>query len=246
MRIEVYTTVWNEEFFIQHFIRYYATLAERVDFIVFNNGCTDGTLEKASLIANGMENVSIGFNNTISDGLNDKNYLHVKENAWKGSKADYVICCDVDELLYIDRKNLKTWKRQGVTIAKGKGYNIYSDNLPQKSIFEINTGFQDDNFSKTVIFDPKAIKRMNYSWGAHTCNPQGRLHYPNQSPALLHYRCIGGVDARVKRHVQYHRRMSDFNKANGLGIHYNWTKEQIHREWQLNVEKCRPLEFVKP
>ena len=113
--------------------------------------------------------------------------------------------------------------------------------MPKNSYFEVNTGVWDDNYSKLVMFNPKEITDINYSYGCHKANPKGNVIYSSKESILFHYRCIGGPARIVERHRQYRKRMSDLNKELGLGVHYTYDNERRIREWHEYYDRSETL-----
>lgn len=224
--IETFIITWNEEETIHLTLKHYLKFGK---VNVYDNFSTDNTVSIAVKMGAFVE--SFGKPGV----LDDKEYLKIKNNVWKESKADYVIVCDADEILQIDEKFIERELSKGVTIFKTWGWNVFSKKMPKKDWSEINTGFHDPNFSKQVIFSPKLLG-INYVYGCHVCNPQGDLKYSNTVLPLFHYRNVGGSDRLVKRHKAYRKRMSDFNKRLRLGHHYLVDEKRKIKEWE-NLEK---------
>lgn len=226
MTIEVYLIAWNEIETIHLTVRHYKSLGAKIK--VYDNYSSDGTPELCRLL--GCEVESFG----IPGQLNDAHYLKVKNRCWRGSKADWVIVCDADEILDISRETLENEKG---SIFKTHGFNIYSHQMPKDNYFEILTGIPDDSYSKLVIFDPKRITDMMYQYGCHRATPCGDVVYSTVEPTLFHYRAIGGPERIVARHAQYRKRMSDLNKTLNLGLHYNYPDERRVKEWEESLSK---------
>lgn len=224
--IETFLITWNEEETIHLTLKHYLRFGK---VNVFDNYSTDKTVsiaEKMGAFVHSFGRPGV---------LDDKEYLKIKNNVWKESKADYVIVCDADEILQIDEKFIDRELSKGVTIFKTWGWNIFSKKMPKKDWSEINTGFHDPNFSKQIIFSPKLLG-INYVYGCHVCNPQGDLRYSNTVVPLFHYRNVGGADRLINRHKAYRKRMSDFNKRLRLGHHYLVEEKKKRKEWE-NLEK---------
>jgi len=213
--IETYLIAWNEADTIALTIKHYQAFSK---VILYDNFSDDRTREIAEEM--GCEVRMFG---RVGE-LNDAEYLKVKNNAWKSSKADFVIVVDADEILQ------QPTDFNG-TIFKTKGFNIYSHDVPRESYFEINTGHWDDNYSKNVIFSPKKVTAINYTYGAHKCDPKGEVVYSPETLTLFHYRCIGGPERIVKRHAQYRKRMGYLNRTLGLGSHYLYDDNRRRKEW---------------
>lgn len=189
---------------------------------MFDNYSTDNSVEIANKL--GIEVRTFGEKGV----LNDLHYLEVKNSCWKeqrGKNVDYVIVVDADEFLHPDLR----FNRMG-TAPKVTGYNMVSDGLPVNDIAEIKTGVYALNYCKQAIFSPDAITEINYSFGCHTNNIQGRITTKGNCK-LLHYRNIGGMQRLLSRHNQYKERISEFNKTHSLGIHYEFTDMQKVNEF---------------
>ncbi len=238
MKIEAYIIAWNESETIRFTIKHYKEFCDKV--IIFDNYSTDNTREIAEEM--GAEVRLFGEKGQLSD----KWYLKVKNHFWKGSDADWVIICDADEILYHPYLlfNLKSAAGRGETIFNTYGWNVFSHTVPRESFLELTTGFHDKNYSKTVIFNPKEIKEINYGYGCHQSQPRGNVKWSTVTPALFHYRNIGGVEALVERHKMYRKRLSPLNKELSLGVHYNYPDERRRIEWEEQYQKSVPFSSV--
>jgi glycosyltransferase involved in cell wall biosynthesis len=222
MRIEAFIIAWNEEKLLPYVVHHYKKFCDRI--VIYDNHSTDRTVDIA--LANGCEVIQFGK----PGSLDDTNYLEVKNNCWKKSDADFVIVCDCDEVLY--HPNLETALAHAVATGKNWfnviGWNIYTrDGITRetKDITEIRRGVYSEGYSKSIIFDPKALYEINYQPGAHRCSPLWRTQRieSQYDLYLLHYRQVFGFDALMNRHHQYAKRMSNRNRVKGWGIHYLWS-----------------------
>jgi len=174
--------------------------------------------------------------------LSDDDYLTVKNNCWKKSKADWVIVCDADEILIApSRLTLEINANDGFTIYKTIGFDVVSFEMPIRSYSEIRNGYRNENYSKSVIFNPREIKEINFKYGCHVSKPVGNVSYHPQPLILMHYRNIGGPQRLVDRHALYRPRMSEKNKRFGLGCHYEYTDEQRVKEWHAKFNSSVEL-----
>jgi len=233
MRVEVYAVCYNEEETIKFFIKHYSW-AWRI--FIFDNHSTDNSRK----IASSMGAIVRTFGNK---NLDDREYLKIKNEMYKGSKADYVIMCDLDEYLYHPTivQHLIRLKREGVTMPRVTGYNVYSNDMPRNNMLEIQTGYRYPNFDKQAIFDPKV--NINYIFGCHKNKATGHI-VRGGDIKLLHYRCIGGVQRMIDRHRAYAERMCDFNRRRNLGGHYFRKAETLKKEWSENMNKSKKLLFL--
>lgn len=212
-------------------IKHYKQFCDKV--ILYDNFSTDRTREIAKGL--GAEVRLFGEKGQLSD----KWYLKIKNNCWKESEADWVIVCDADEILYAPMIYDKIYeaKERGETIFVTYGWNVFSNDMPCETFLEIQTGFFDKNYSKTVIFNPKEIKEINFGYGCHESQPRGNVVWSRDTLTLFHYRNIGGSERLVERHRVYRKRLSALNKELKLGVHYNYPDERRRLEWAQQYEK---------
>jgi hypothetical protein len=184
---------------------------------------------------------------TKTKDLDDRNYLHIKNHAWKVYRKDFdfIICCDADEVLYHPMGLAAALAKETASIIYPQGWNVYSELAPDPhDILKVSTGFIDPNFGKCVCFDPKRIEDMNYGFGAHECNPTGDVQYNEDKYYLLHFRCLGGVERMISRHREYAERMSAFNRSGGYGFHYLRSEAKIQAEWERNISRSFQPPFI--
>ena len=248
MQIELYMLVWNEISILPFVIKHYQQFCSKLT--IYDNYSDDGSKE----LAESMGCTVIPFG-TLGQ-LNDLHYLEVKNNCWKGSKADYVIVCDADEVLQTITDGacpleltyfaLKRGKDKGVTIFKTQGWQIISDEMPKENITDITNGWPFNNYSKSICFDPKAITEISFNPGAHKVVPVGNVVYSDDTLYILHYRQLGGVERLMNRYREYMGRMSPVNRAKGYGSHYKRVltpqgRNEIRRMWNEEMKKSKPL-----
>lgn len=230
MIIEAHLLCWNEIDIMPFVIRHYKQFCDRI--VIHDNHSTDGSAELAASL--GCEVIPFG-----NRWFDDQENMNVKNNCWKGSKADWVIVADFDEALsfhYLDDIT-----KSNCTIFKTYGWQIMSEEMPKNHLEEILTGYHFKNYSKNIIFNPQAITEINYSPGAHKCDPKGDVRWSDIELYVLHYKHMGGVQRTIDRYKQYQKRMSPNNRKNGWGIHYNRTPASLRQEWNERMAKSKPL-----
>lgn len=216
-------------------LRHYKKFCRRMH--VYDNHSTDNSREIA--LEEGAIVSLFG-----SNFFDDQNNLEQKNKCWVGSDADFVICCDCDEILFANEniyQRLARIRFEGATIIKTIGWQIMSNEMPKENLTEITNGFRFDNYSKNIVFNPKAIKEINYGPGAHKCNPVGDVVWSDDSLYVLHYKHIGGVQRTIDRYKILSKRMSKNNRRKGYGIHYDRTPGSLREEWNERMAKSRPL-----
>lgn len=237
MTVETFILTWNREDAIHLTINHYKKLGK---VTIYDNFSDDRTREIAE---------SLGADVRLygrAGVLDDQVYVDIKNHCWKQSKADWVIVVDDDEILYhpLLTEILEQAVRNETTIFHTQGFSIHSNSMPATDWLEIQTGVRDENYSKTVIFNPKALNDINYIYGCHQHRAKGRLVYGEDKLLLLHYRSVGGVERLLKRHREYEprRQKSSVNMRWNLGGHYADSEEQKRREWKESLEKSEILQ----
>lgn len=230
--IEAYLVAFNEEETIHLSIKHYQQFCSRIT--ILNNHSTDRTVE----ISKDLGCRVWGFG--IEGVLNDRDYINIKNECWKETKYRWVIVADCDEIL----ENPEQAIASGATIIKTSGWNVFSYDMPLDHWFEITHGHYDENYSKTVIFQPKEITDINYRIGAHVSSPRGNIKWSKEVLTLFHYRNVGGPQRLIDRHKIYRPRMSKENLQRNWGHHYLTSDEERRKEWELKYQKSKPFSLV--
>jgi glycosyltransferase involved in cell wall biosynthesis len=228
--ITIYTITYNEQHIIPYFIKWYRERFADCTIVVFDNESTDNTRQIATDL--GCEVIEYSTGNKLSDSA----YLSIKNNVWKQSKTDWVIVCDVDEFIDVDESYLNT----NQTLYKAKGFNMFNlDNL--EDITQVQYGLEAVQYDKTILFNKKYIKEINYGAGCHHCQPKGDIIYSRLNPSLYHMKFLN-VDLLVNKYKNYAERLSDENKQMKWGYHYEQAEQEIrdsYHNWAKIVKKIR-------
>lgn len=231
--IELYLLCFNEEKMIVHTLNYYSKICSKI--IIIDNQSTDDSIRLAS----NYKNVAFKYLDSGNEFIEDK-LTESKNNCWKGSTADYVIVCDMDEFLYDENllENLVIAKQQNIIMPTIIGYNMMSDDFPtnyKRLITEqVKHGVRSDRFDKHIIFDPKRIKEINYRPGAHLCKPvfyENTIADSEMEFKLLHYKYLG-KDYLYKKHKGYVNRMSEISREKKHGYEYLEGEDHVNEMFQ--------------
>lgn len=225
--IEAFILCWNEEKILPHTINHYSQICDKITII--DNFSTDNSVKMILDAAHTSDTVLLVKQYDTQNQIRDDAYMHIKNTCWKNSTADFVIVCDMDELLYDTDlfETLRIAKISDIAIIPTQGYNMYCETFPDdysKPITDqVKTGVRAYNFDKSIIFSPKLIKEINYSPGAHKCQPvfyKSPIFNNELNPIkLLHYKYLG-QDYLLQKHTAYATRLSNYNKANNFGGEY--------------------------
>jgi glycosyltransferase involved in cell wall biosynthesis len=212
--ITVYTIAYNEEIMLPFMIKWYRDRFPNCRIVIYDNYSTDNT-EKIALSAE-CQVIKYDSENKIRDDL----YLKIKNNCWKNTTTDWVIVCDVDELMDISEETLKTTEYD---IIGGRGYEMcgeIGDNLE-----DINKGVYTAGYSKYLCFNTKKVKEINYKAGCHQASPNGvDLKIGKEICPVYHFKWLN-EEYVFERYKLFSERLSEQNKKNGWAIHYNYSKK---------------------
>lgn len=229
LKIELYLLCFNEAKMILHTLNYYSKICSKITII--DNQSTDNSIRLARNFKNVTFKSLESGNEYVEDQLTES-----RNNCWKGSTADYVIVCDMDEFLYDEHlvEKLLQAKEQAIIMPMVIGYNMMSDDFPndydQPITSQVKHGVKSCRFDKNIIFDPKRVKEINYRPGAHICYPQfyeGTVTDPLMELKLLHYKYLGR-DYLYQKHEGYMNRMSEISREKKHGYEYLDGKDHVN------------------
>lgn len=240
MNIDLHILCYNESDVIRLVLRHYKKFCRHL--FVYDNHSTDNSRQ----IAEEEGAIVHLFGTKFFD---DQVNMDTKNSCWKGSDADFVIVCDMDEVLFCDPKDIELHSTLHGTqshVFKPQGWQIMSDLMPVNDLLEITNGYRFDNYSKCILFDPW-LKAMNFNLGAHKCSPvspngiEVEVSEFTSSMYVLHYKHIGGLQRTIDRYKEYKPRMSPFNRKHGHGKHYNRSVASLKQEWEERMKISKPL-----
>ena len=224
--ITVYTITYNEELLIQYMIDHYRSRFPGCHIVVYDNSSSDRTVEIAKL--NNCEVITYDSGGTLNDGL----HRDIKNSCWKHAKTDWVLVCDLDELLDINEEQLKKEEILGSTRIQAKAWsmvNLY-DNY---DIHNIDHGFGDPGYDKYLLFNKKFIKEINYSAGAHPhdTNSVGIVKDGSKKYDMYHMKYIN-VDHDISKRKLTSQRLSETNKKNRWGTQCFKPEHELRSEFE--------------
>ena len=243
MKIWLYTLCWNEMAILPFVVEYWEKLMlDKV--IVYDNGSTDGSLEFLASIP------YVEIRHFDSDGMNDVIQRDIKNSCWKEAvgKADFVIVCDMDELLYSDdfEGELQKMKDGGFNVLGCKWYTLCEDFMPEhKDGVLLHTQCHKfysqriqkvrPDLGKFTLFDPNLVEDMRYGVGCHySCvRPQLNL-YETNGISGIHIDKGFGVDYMIRRRGFMNNRLSETNRKNNYCFEYGYSAEKIREEYANN------------
>lgn len=221
--ITVFTLAYNEELQLPQLINHYRSKFPDCQIVVYDNMSTDNTVNIAK--NNNCTVISYDTNNQIVDSK----YLEIKNNCWKTATTDWVLICDVDELVNISQEDLIEEDRKNTSIVRFRGFNMVNmeDNT---DVASIKYGVRCAPYDKYYLFNKKFIQEINYTPGSHTANPVGIISYSTKIYDAYHFNFVN-LQLSIDKYKQYASRLSPENIEKKWGSHYFFTKEQIKEEF---------------
>jgi glycosyltransferase involved in cell wall biosynthesis len=216
MKIEVYAVCHNEERLLPYFLRHYSQFASMT---VYDNQSTDKSVQIAT--AGGAKVIPFDTQGEFREDI----MTEIRNTCWKESKADWVIVCDIDELVYHEDLPTALSSIHG-TVILPRMFNMYADFFPttKGQIYEeVNMGV--DINSKMNIFKPSEIKAMNYDVGCHNAKPEGNYILNLRSDIItMHFKQMS-PEYVISRNYYLHARQSEINRINGWNWHFGESAE---------------------
>ena len=222
--VTVYIITYNEEVFIEFCINHYRKIFPNCIIKIYDNHSTDNTVKIAESFE--CEIQSYDTNNTFDE----KTLLEIKNKCWKTSETVWVVVCDCDELIQITQDDLINESNKGTTLFKFIGYHMVNtgDTI---NIGEINLGFSDTLYDKTLLFNKRKINNIKYEPGCHISHPNGEVKYSEHRYNMLHYKYLG-VEYTVSRYKLFADRLSDLNKSMRWSYHYAKHESELRQYYR--------------
>ena len=190
--IEIYTVTKDSGLYIPFFLDHYKSRFPNCIINIYNNGIPDTMLKLCK------ENQC----NIIPWGPYSEKKLQITKNTcWQKSKADWVIVCDIDEIVDVTLADIEALP-EDVNIITFCGYQMLSRKYTAVPLEDLTHGNLDTGYSKYVMFKP-AFKRVIYDMGAHTARLSGITS--KKVFNLLHYNqgYLKHINNSKMRHFKY-------------------------------------------
>jgi glycosyltransferase involved in cell wall biosynthesis len=214
MNVEIFTVIKDAEYILPFYLEHYTRNFPDCKINIFDNGSTDSSID---LCKEAGCNI-IPFFDFVP--LVKEHYLtDLKNNVWKTSKADWVIICDVDELIQINSDDLVNLVE--VDIVQFRGFNMVDIN-DKKDPKLFTHGLSAGMYCKACLFRP-SIEEINYTSGAHGFEPDSKYKISKFQYRLFHYN------------------RSWFNLENFYVCHSYHPKEVVKDLYLKSLEKVRKL-----
>lgn len=229
MLLEVFIVTWNEEEFLSEIIDWYQERVPGCKVTIVDNESTDSTVEIAK--SKGCEVLSF----SSDDQMDEKTLINVRNNCWKGSQASYIIVCDADEFVDVNKEMLLDQIYKPWTIAKCLGYEMVG--MKGDKIDDLRFGVISSGYSKPILFKNNHIITCGFEAGSHAAKPLGIVVWKEDFPNLYHtkHRSLENVLERSKLLAE---RRSDHSKRMGWNFHYGLPEEDHIRYRKMLLQNC--------
>lgn len=230
--LEVFTTSWNERNTILELINFYRSLVPDCLIHVQDNMSTDDTKQVCK--ENNVKFTTFDTNNQMDENT----LIHLRNSSWKNSTAYYVIVCDSDELVEINKdklvENLKDLKW---TVAKCKGIELFGND---KSFKDANYGVYSEGYSKKVLWLKDAIQQSSLAPGSHSAtfipNKGFEILYSQDPPVLYHTKWIDYKSGIARQNQIKQKGVSQHSKSRGWNFHYGLPESSHLDYWKKGME----------
>ncbi len=233
-RMSVYTVCFNEERMLPHFLNHYSRIANRI--VIYDNQSTDRSVS----IAQERPNVEVRSFDT-GGKLSEITLTKIRSTCWKDDDADYVVVCDVDEILFVADFDRFLADHADVDVFKPIGFQMIANEFPtdydRPITDQVKNGAFAQSFSKMVLFRPSAVKDMNYGPGSHSAMPTGYRQLKIYDAArqgadlkLLHYKFLGVSYVSGRNAFLGHRLGEEFRTHN-YGYHYRFGADVFQKKF---------------
>lgn len=228
--LEVFVLTWNEEKIIQDFITWYRQRVPDCLITVYDNMSDDGTVTICQ--ANGCKVVPFD----TGGKMDELTQINLRNTIWKQSEAQYVIVCDADEWVDVDRDMLlRNNEENEWDVCKCMGYEMFG--TEEDTIDTLVRGTWSAGYCKPVLWKKDKVKEINFGAGSHNANPSSPVEgtevaIKKNFPKLFHtkHRSWSGM---LEKAAQLAQRRSEDSKRKGWNFHYS-LPEAVHKDYRDN------------
>jgi ribosome-associated toxin RatA of RatAB toxin-antitoxin module len=237
MEINIFLLCYNESVLLPNAINHYKKYLPSCKITIYDNESTDNSVEIAT-------NMGCHVISWSSDNIqNEYIQTHLKDNVWKNIPSGWIIMADMDEFLCITEDELNEEKKNGTTILNTRGIEIIGEsqtlNLADIDLQQVIKYVDNEYESKKLCFLRESIIEMNYTRGAHQCNPTGDIKYSTNIYFNKHMSYLGLPFIINKMIKRYER--TELMRSHGMGIHYTNNIEKIINEYNQLLESAHLL-----
>lgn len=240
-QINVFLLCYNESALLPHTIKHYKKYMPSCFITIFDNESTDNSVEIAKSF--GCQVVSWNSNNI----LDDYKQAQIKNNCWKHINHGWIVMADMDEFLCVTENDLKDAKKEGITMLRISGIDMIGESSSidlEIDLQKITKYIDNDLESKNLCFYRPDIEEMNYSCGAHHCNPVGNVEYSSAVYHNKHMSSLGLNFSLNKMKKRYER--SHLMRDSGMATHYTIDEVEVIDRYNKSLRESKTLLCAGP
>lgn len=235
--VHLYALCWNERPLLPHFLEHYRSFV--TTFFIFDDGSTDGSVEYLAQQPDVVLGCFVRDSNSYIQAATE-----FYNNIWKASRgsADWVVVVNIDELLHHRWPDLcfKKLRMLGHTLVQATGWEMVATEFPTAGPLAetVPLGVRSTKLDKIAIFDPSALREIDYAPGRHSAKPRGVVHLAvNTGFHLLHFKHLG-FDYLSSRYAELESRRGEADRIRNQGSQYALPVDVL-RERQKRLEEGR-------
>ena len=204
LSIEVYIFIlcYNEEVLLPHTVAHYRSNIPDCHIIIYDNMSTDNSVNIAKKLGCAVVQWQ-------SNGIDDNQYINIKNNCWRHIKNGWVMCIDMDEWLCATYNDLLEEYSNGATVLNVKGYNMIGNSkmltLEDINLHSLRYGIDYTTESKHLCFYAPDIKSVKYDPGAHNAEFIGNICYSRKYYINKHMEMLGLPFYLNKKKLRFNR-----------------------------------------
>jgi glycosyltransferase involved in cell wall biosynthesis len=238
MDINIFILCYNESALLPHTIKHYKKNLPGCKITIYDNESSDNSVEIAKEL--GCSVISWNSNNYIDD----YKYIEIKNNCWKSIKNGWIIMADMDELLCVTTDDLEKEMNNSVSLLTIKGIELLADcktiDLTDLDVDKVKKYVDNPGESKSLCFLREKIEEMNYSLGAHSCNPKGYISYSSTTYINKHL-SAPGLKFFTNKMIERSKRATLMH-SKGIATHYISDITAIENMYNSGINQYKLLD----
>lgn len=233
--INVFLLCFNESALLPHTVNHYRKYLPSCKITIYDNESTDNSVEIAKEL--GCSVISFSTNNKSSI----LTVTEIKNNCWKSLEKGWIIDADMDEFLCVTEEELVKEENLGTSILRVVGHEMIGEsdtvNLTDINLEEIKRYYYSFDESKNLCFLREKIEEINYNYGAHLCDPKGKIVYSSETYVNKHMSFLG-LKFLINKYKERYQRSAN-NRKIGASTHYTANILSIEKLYKDNLNKSR-------
>jgi len=238
--VEIHLLCHNEATLLPHTLAHYRRYIPGARIIVHDNESTDGSPELAAELGAEVRPFT-------SEGIMNEFLLtNMRNQVWQrpNPPTTWIIMADADEWLCVSAEDLAAETHQGTTLLDIAGYNVVGQSqaadLSDIDLQDLRFGVPWPQECKNICFRIPDVVAMNYTYGAHQCQPEGYVVKSTRTYTLRHM-CWMGLPYIQKKTRRRYERAKLLIDQYGINAHYSQTDKQVRDEYMRALDTAVEL-----